>query len=454
MFCKTVWGGLFIMPDGYIRLCSIGHFDSNTRLPAGHVASVGKLDNQRCRDKDGNVMHILTHSIQEIMNSDKHREVRLFNVNNPNKWSAHCECCKNREVITNFDRKHPNSSRRVYLNYIKNDDVVSENTFQNNKIDSQGNINWMPSSLDINFGNLCNQKCIMCSPTFSNLWYEEYLGFYGNLTFGHGKQITIIKNTQTGKWDEPAELHWFEDPRWWSKFETMMPYLKHIYVTGGEPMVTPAHDIMLDKLIDSGYAKNIWLEYDTNCSAINPKIVQRWNHFRLVHVRGSIEATEKQYELVRYLGKWEKFQENVQLLKEYGEKSNGKIQLLTLTTCFQMSTMYSIIETEKWCKSKNIPFHVRFLEGPLMHCVACLDDEDKEKLIEYYNAFRDTSEKAPLIIKHLKKHMGSNHSSPKSVAQFIKFMDYLDTTRNTDWKNILPKVHKLVEKYNSVVSFI
>jgi hypothetical protein len=231
MFCKTVWNGLHILPDGYIRLCSIGqNTDKN-------------LDMQRARDKDGNVMHILTHSIQEIMNSDKHKEVRLFNVNNPDKWSPHCDCCENREIITKFDRNHKNKSRRVYLMGIEDNDVVSELDYTQHKIDSEGNIDWMPSSLDIRFGNLCNQKCVMCNPTFSNLWYEEYFDYFKTNSFGQGTKITVTKDINTGKWLEPSELSWFEDPRWWPKFEEMMPHLRHIYITGGEPMVTPAHDI-------------------------------------------------------------------------------------------------------------------------------------------------------------------------------------------------------------------
>jgi organic radical activating enzyme len=194
---------------------------------------------------------------------------------------------------------------------IEDNDVVSESTYQENKIDSQGNIDWMPSSLDIRFGNLCNQKCVMCNPVYSNLWYDEHFEFYGNLKFGQGSKITVTKNTDTGKWINPPELQWFEDPRWWPKFEEMMPHLKHIYITGGEPMVTPAHDIMLDKLIEHGYAKNIWLEYDTNCSAVNDKIAKRWFHFKKVHIRGSMDSIKDQYEIIRYPGNWNKFQTNV-----------------------------------------------------------------------------------------------------------------------------------------------
>ena len=431
MFCKTVWSGLHILPDGYIRLCSIGQ-NSNP-----------SLDMQRCRDKDGNVMHILTHSIAEIMNSDKHREVRLHNVKNPNGWSPHCDCCENRERITNFDRSHKNTSRRVYLMDIENNDAVSEYSYMD-KIDDQGNIDFMPSSLDIRFGNLCNQKCIMCNPTFSNLWYDEWSDIFKKTEFGQGKPISIKKDPNTNKWIEPNELRWFEDPRWWPKFETMMPYLKHIYITGGEPMVTPAHDIMLDKLIESGYAKNIWLEYDTNCSAVNDKIAQRWHHFKQIDIRGSMDAIKDQYEIIRFPGNWDKFQKNVKKLKQYEIESNGKIRIKALTTCFQISTAYSIIESEEWCKSIDVDFHVRFLEGPEFHSVASLPSIAKLKLIEYYRQYPDST-KAKIIIQHLKNKIGKEFHQPICVENFVDFMNYLDKSRNTNWRKTFPEVSDLID---------
>jgi hypothetical protein len=434
MFCKTVWNGIHILPDGYIRLCSIG------------TNSDKSLDMQRARDRDGNIMHILTHSINDIMNSDKHRQVRLFNTTNPDKWSPHCDCCENREIITNHDREHKNKSRRLYLMNIENNDVVSESNYFKNKIDVQGNVDWMPNSLDIRFGNLCNQKCVMCSPVFSNLWYEEHFDYFNTNSFGHGTKIIVTKNLTTGKWIEPPELQWFEDPRWWPKFEEMMPHLKHIYITGGEPMVTPAHDIMLDKLIESGYAKNIWLEYDTNASAINDKIAQRWSHFKKVHIRASMDAIGDQYELIRFGGKWEKFQTNINKLKQYQIDSNNKIKLMSVSTCFQIPTCYSIIESEEWCKSIGVDFHLRFLEGPERLSVSSLSDQSKQDLIKYYIENKHNSVKADMIITYLKNHMGDEFHKPIRIKEFLKFMNYLDGTRNTDWKSVFPKIIEMIEK--------
>jgi len=447
MFCKTVWNGLHILPDGYIRLCSIGQ---NTEP---------ELDMQRCRDQNGNLMHILTHSIQDIMNSDKHREVRLFNVNNPTKWSPHCDCCENREVIANHNRQHNNISRRVYLLGIDDDRVVSESNYQDNKIDEHGNINWMPSSLDIRFGNLCNQKCVMCGPVYSNQWYDEWFNYYnakdkntenntlkqigvGKWSFSEDTKINVTKDLLTGKWINSLDQQWFENPAWWEKFEEMAPHLRHIYITGGEPMVTPAHDEMLDRLIARGLAKNIWLEYDTNASAINDKIVERWQHFSRVHIRASMDAINQQYEIIRFGGKWDKFAKNIVRLKQIEKDSGGRVKLTTATSCFQMLTMFSIQENEEWCKSVGIGYHIRFLTAPSQHSTLSLDQDAKLQLIDHYKQLQGKLSKAEIIVNFLQNNLSK--SDPAAIAEFYKFMDYLDSTRSTDWKRTFPAVHKLI----------
>jgi hypothetical protein len=226
----------------------------------------------------------------------------------------------------------------------------------------------------------------------------------------------------------------------------MMPHLKHIYITGGEPMVTPAHDIMLDKLIESGYAKNIWLEYDTNASAINNKIAQRWSHFKKVHIRASMDAIGDQYELIRFGGKWEKFQNNIKTLKQYEKDSGGIIHLLSISTCFQIPTCYSIIESEEWCDSIGVNFHLRFLEGPERLSVASLSDKSKNDLLQYYITNKDKSQKSEMIISYLKNHMGEKFHKPDSIKEFLRFMNYLDDNRNTNWKSVFPKIVEMIEK--------
>jgi hypothetical protein len=209
-------------------------------------------------------------------------------------------------------------------------------------------------------------------------------------------------------------------------------------------MVTPAHDEMLDKLIESGHAKNIWLEYDTNLTAINPKITDRWKHFKLVHVRASMDAIGEQYEIIRSGGKWKTFATNIERMKELEKESNSRVRLISVTTCFQISTVYSIIESEEWAKENNVDFHLRFLEGPPYMTTSSMNIAQKTELINYYTSYIEKSQKAPLIVNYLKRNL--NNGLPEALERFEKFMDFLDTTRGTKWREVFPKVDNILKQ--------
>ncbi len=427
-FCKTVWNGIHIQPDGYVRLCSIG---SN---------SVPELDMQRARDSEGNLMNVLTHEVHEMINSDKHKEVRKLNVENPKEWSPHCVCCENREKIVR--RNDIDSSRRQSLMFHVRTPGLNEFTLKDN-MEPDGTVNWGPGSLDIRFGNLCNQKCIMCGPHFSNLWYEEWAEFYktDNIGFINDK-IKIVRDPVKNKFVDPVEFKWHEDPKWWDKFEQMSQTLSHIYITGGEPMVTPSHDEMLDRLISNGSASRITLEYDTNLSAINSRILERWPQFRKVIVRVSMDGTGEQYELIRFGGKWEKFVENVQRLKEFTEQFPN-IKMESISSCVQLSTIYEIEKSENFCKEIGVPFHIRFLEGPEFFSLNHIPKEYKLELIEYYKTVPGT--KPPLIIKYLLNNLDYKIKEG-AMYRCKEFMDFLDKSRGTDWKTVLPNTYNLVTR--------
>lgn len=425
MYCKTAWNGIFILPDGYIRLCSLGRYED------------ASLDFQRARDKFGNPMHILTHDLHEIINSDKHREIRLLNKENPNAWSPHCDCCEVREKT---DTEHTNPSRRIFLHNVKTSHVDNKNAF--NYLDHDGIVPWLPSTLDINFGNLCNQKCIMCNPAFSNQWYNEWFDYWKTDSFGQSSLVKATFDQSLKKWKDPDILKWHETEVWWNKFDQMAPYLRHIYVTGGEPMVTPSHDKMLDKLIENDFAKDIWLEYDTNCSVINSKIIDRWKKFKKVSVRASMDGIKEKYHLIRYPGNWKKFDENIKIFKELEKESNRKISLSAITSCFQISNCFDQEESENYCKKISVPYHIRFLEGPMYMSTESFNQQSKKELIEFYQKSNFT--KSNMIINYFLLRMES--SKPDRIYEYIKFMDYLDSTRKTNWRETFPLLNDMINR--------
>lgn len=428
-FCRTVWNSLSITPRGDFRLCSLSN-------DPGQNESVGF-------DTQGNVMNILTHTVEQGINSDKHKAVRLSDVAGKN-WHDLCSCCEQRELANENIDTPKVLSRRHYVNsFIQGNDTVSPINFYN-KIDQHGNVSWTPSSIDIHFGNVCNFKCVQCGPQYSNQWYDEWAAIIGlgpNLHLnGFGPNKVLLTKDQHGRWYDANEVKWWESEIWWNKFRAMLPTLEHVYLTGGEPMLLKQHDRLLDEIISSGRADSIKLEYDSNLSVINPYILDRWTKFKNIDLRISIDAIENKYELIRFGGKWDKLVNNIKLVQDY-QKEFPSIKIYRLTSCFQITTSHSMIETEQWCQENNLPFSIRFVDTPKWHSIISLPPHMKQHLIEFYAEYKESAV-AQMIIKFLNENMHTHNE--EELRRFHKFMTYLDYSRKTSWTKVLPDTARML----------
>lgn len=440
-FCRLPWQGLMITPLGDFRVCALTNSTA--------------MDEGMALDEDGKLMNIMTHSPNQGINGKWHRAIRVNDVENNGAWHPTCSCCSAREVATAGDLKHPSASRRHSMEWRvdSKNDPMGPGTYKDHDMDKNGYVKWNPTNLDIRFGNLCNQKCVHCSPSYSNLWYEDWVGFNNNnleVPWGFGHKKIKLERNEHGKLFNPTEVRWWESPIWWEKFEELMPTLQHIYITGGEPMIVPAHDEMLDRLIASGYAKNVHLEYDTNLSVINSKLAERWNHFRHVEIAASVDAVGKPFELIR-TADWEQFAENVAKVKEF--EKGGVVKLHRITSCSQMSTTHTMYETEKWVLEQGaINFTVRFVDSPAMHSWLSLPNSAKQELLEYYST-QDTIT-TRYIQTWLKNAIEKNVVDIPAVHKYVRMMDYLDTVRGTNWRETIPGTVDLLNRHVPSIQYL
>jgi MoaA/NifB/PqqE/SkfB family radical SAM enzyme len=430
-FCRLPWQGLMITPLGDFRLCAL----TNSK----------EMNQGMATDENGQLMNIMTHTPNQGLNGKWHRMVRLNDVKNAGDWHDICSCCEDREIATGGDPKHIAASRRQSMERRNpSRDIVNPDNYQSVDMDENGYVKWNPTTLDIRFGNLCNMKCVHCGPNYSNMWYDDWVGHYGmNAPWGFGHRQIRLERNQHGKIVNPKEVKWWESDIWWQKFDEMLPTLEHIYLTGGEPMIVPAHDEMLDRIIASGRAKEIYLDYDSNLSVVNDKIARRWEHFKHVEIAGSMDASHEHYEFIRSGGKWDTFSNNVKRIKEY--EKNGVVKLYRLTSCTQPSTLYTMLRSEEWCAEVGVPFQVRFIDSPLMHSIMSLPKSAKEEVIEYYSHHDTVTSR--LIQEWTREHLDEKYEHPEDVKKYVQLMDYLDGARGTRWREIIPETWSLISRH-------
>ena len=408
-FCTQPFSNIEIDVQGLYKICCL----ANAHEDFGHV-----------RDENGKFMHVLDHDITEVYNNPTHREHRLqFSRNEEPPRCVNC-----------FDKEKSAGGHSVRLtrNDLKSRVIEIVDVAQADQImNPDGSIDRMPVSLDIRFGNLCNSKCITCNPANSSLWEEDAHKLFGD-------KFKVIFNQPINEFG--ASSRWWETDHWWKQFEKMAPHLRSVYPVGGEPLIVPEHDTMLQKLVDWGYAKNIELEYDTNLTVINPRLVKLWKQFKNIVLRISIDETEDRYHLVRFPGNWNRLIENIKYLQSEG------IPITGFTSSVGLPTIYNPFRLHKFSQEYNINYFQRFIYTPQGMNITILPPSAKEEVIKKYeNSSDQTGEKGNTITQHLKRYFDVHH--PDRIRNFVQYMDKLDAIRNTNWRQTLPDVFSLLSRH-------
>lgn len=440
-FCPEVYSQIEIDAEGDYKVCCLANFDKDFGM---------------CLDKDGNVMNVATHTIEEAINSETHKQHRLQLANN--ERPMRCRSCYDSEDATRGLKEWGKSAKRgrskrqrvlwetgasipEYVKFEQAEEMTNEDGTTSAKV----------VNLDLRFGNLCNQKCIMCSPQHSNQWYDDWVAIgYGAPQYNRDKGVYKKGEAKTFEFykDEHGRTRmsgtdrWWESDAWWEQFDRISPDLRYIYFTGGEPLIVPAMQECLDKLISKGYAKNIQLRYDTNLSVINKKIIDKWKHFKKVYFLVSVDDTDDRYNLIRHPGNFEKLKSNIIQL----QKENQAIHYIS--TCVGIASPYSIIRISQLAKELGVDTYFRFLEGPNWLDIRNYPPGAKKEIIENLkkhsgDALYDKWAKGQ--IKLLEKYM--DYSEEKHLKEFIRVMDILDTQRGTNWRKTLPDVADLFRRY-------
>jgi MoaA/NifB/PqqE/SkfB family radical SAM enzyme len=456
-FCPEVYNQIQIDMQGDLRVCCL--------------SSDGGL----LKDADGHIMNVATHSIIAAMNSDVHKQHRLeLSQNTRPKRCSHCynwENHNNNSQITNDSR------RTKFIKFSKNTLPDYAKVVDAYKITSDdGSIDVTQTkllNLDIRFGNLCNLKCVMCDPGNSSLWaddwdllsrsFDDYNEFGQSQKFKQGGVDPETGNAQYWKSDQKVYLleknssgklklsnqNWWETDSWQQQFKDIAPQLRYIYFTGGEPLIVPAMEQHLDYLIEQGFSKNIRLSYDTNLTAINQNIIDKWKKFKFVELRISVDETGDRYHLVRNPGNFVKLQENIKKIKQSG------IDVQRISIVCSMANIYGPIRIAKFAKEIDVPASIRFVTRPGWLNIQHLPTSARKEIIENLNNFLQSEEKNTVagfeyIIHSQITHLTGTLSSPgllHMTETFVHSMNVLDRARNLNWKNIIPDVADLIRRH-------
>jgi hypothetical protein len=219
-------------------------------------------------------------TLKEHWNSDHMRSVRLRMM--AGEELSECEVCDHKLLNTDVYRS--------YWNQLFKDRVDEAYT----TTDETGATTMQTISFDYRFNNLCNFKCRMCGDMLSSSWEAESRK---NKTWTKESQPWMASplREQIIKFQDTQVVQEFVDA-----VETKT--IKEIYWCGGEPLMWDMHWKAMQRIIELGFAKEVYVRYNTNLSRTSLKGIKLFDllpEFQDWQICSSLDGTGEVGEYIR-----------------------------------------------------------------------------------------------------------------------------------------------------------
>ena len=283
--------------------------------------------------------------------------------------------------------KRPNGCSRCWQEEDSGKKSLRQRYEQNKKL---GNVNLENPKiewLELAISNDCNLMCRMCDSRYSHKLFEEEIEY-------HGKSYSKDKRTKM-------------------PIESVFPYvptLKHLKITGGEPLITPDHWKLLDYIIDQGHAHHIYLNYSTN-NTVYPKqhIIERWKKFERIELAISLDSiVPEENEYLRFGTIQEEALKNIQRFVELQPEMPLTVVARPTITILNV---YHLPETLEWLDQHNIKHNATHLTHPPHLSITILPKLEKDKIAKRFANYKFKNEHTKKSCEYIVNYMLSKDNS-------------------------------------------
>ena len=311
-------------------------------------------------------------------------------------------------------RQHSN---QIYATHI---DQIKQNHRQDN-----------PFYLDLRLGNLCNLKCRMCTSE----WSSQIAG-------------EILDNPNEEWVDTPKQKIIELDNDTWQLLDQWIPYVRRVFMTGGEPTIIKRNLDYINKIIASGHSANVELIFTTNATNINQNFIDIGKNFKSVSYNVSIDAVGELANYIRYPSNWQTIYNNLKNIPS-GVSLNTTIQWLNMT---RLNEIFDFIETcgisfgGIWFQLVTHPKYLDPIYAPKFMKEKCIADitaflESEFLNQEKYNNILYGELKQSL--QQVKAFLTTNLNNVNHTEEFLKRMEILDRLRGQKLTTVLPELKQI-----------
>jgi hypothetical protein len=322
--------------------------------------------------------------------------------------------------------------------------------------DNQGSTTFMPVDLQIDLGNTCNSACIMCAPTYSSRLASDYVK---------------LNKIDPGMFQLPSlGSNWSEDNALVDKFIneiTNTPNIKYIHFIGGETLHLKSFYKICNRLIDSGFSKNISIGTTTNCTINNVELEHIIKNFKHVHLGLSIECFHRLNDYIRYPGDIDQIWDNIDRFLDLRRQTGLHLSLRitpNVLSIYHIDTIFEFMLGNKIiAESCNVLTDPSCLRIELLPCDLRAEIINKiDKLIDEYalvesedviiNRRRnDLVDPVITSVIYEYKHLLETYQPPSNLeserSNLIRFIRNFEQIRDNHILDYLPEYEEFLRSY-------
>lgn len=409
-FCPLPWMHIATRPNGDVRVCN-----------TANASGAGNDDDKTAGlvKQDGIAMNLRDHTIEEVFNSYHLRKTRIQMLNGEIPDS--CRKCF-------IEESKGIKSKRFWETEVWNKELDFDKLIASTHKDGTVPVN-IPY-FDIRPGNMCNLKCVMCSPHDSSSWIKDWKLQYEKYTDPN------LKADQD--WDPKFDYTWYKKGSFIETMKSQAKNIRELYFAGGEPLMIPEHFAILKYMVDTGNAEHIRIRYNTNGTFINDNLIEIWSHFEEVRVNFSIDAYREKNDFIRFPCKWQEIENN---LRRFDEDTTDNVVVNIATAVQALNVMY-LDELVKWKMEANFkkinlePYGAGLIGMHLVYFpsylnVKVLPQSVKDQVAERITTFIESQ-------KH-NLHFNKSLYGKQRWEGLISFMN------SEDWSNKLPTLRNYLQ---------
>lgn len=425
-FCMAPWTHTFLSPQLERRLCCAS-LEKSTNFKQ-YIDSSGPDEKKDLK----------LSTLKEHWNSEYMKSVRVKLM--AGEEIPQCATCNHKLLNAQVYRQHFN---RFY-----NDQI--DEAFE--KTDNDGETMMEVTSWDYRFSNLCNFTCRMCGPPLSSSWETE------------NRKAGIMEPWMHK--DIKSELEKFHDQHAIKEFLQAVENksVREFYWCGGEPLMWKIHWTAMQRVVDLGYANEVYARYNSNMSRIDfygkNLFDDLLSKFQDWQINASIDGTGEIGEYIRTGLKYDEWLDNMRYARRF-IRHPRQLQLdltVTLPGLFDLENMYELQKDLKiplLCK-KVFTFSPDVYMSPLWLPRKLLNNIVDRLINKYKDVKRNIFNLAFFEgLEDLKNHPTNDERYDENTCQQgwkngKSECERLDRTRGTDIKHILAKDPEVLEWWTNI----